>query len=217
MEKIIIHTYPARLWYVKNFLVPSLLNQGIDNIVIVNDKNKIGNLLSFVLSLKGAGSAWHLQDDVVICKDFAKRIKKYKNLACGFCAEGFEVGEIIEGITNITNMWFSFPCLHIPADISEEFYNWFMEAEKTEDFQTMINTGKMDDLIFKEYLIKYHPNIKVTNIAPNLVDHIDYLIGGSIANAQRQKIARAKSFEDLDLIKDLEGRLTEYKIQNQMI
>lgn len=216
MEKIIIHTYPARLWYVQNFLVPSLLDQGLDNIIIINDKYKIGNLMAFVLSLKEAGSAWHLQDDVIICKDFAKRIKKYKKLSCGFCAEGFEVGEIIEGSTDIKNMWYSFPCLFIPEDIAEEFYNWFMEAEKEKDFQQMINTGKMDDLIFKEYLINHHPEMKVNNISPNLVDHIDFLIGGSIANKARSKIARAKSFEDLQLVEELAAKITNYKVQNNL-
>ena len=218
MEKIIIHTYPARRWYVENFLVPSLQDQGLENIIIVNDKYHIGNLMAFVLSLKSAEGGWHLQDDVIICKDFAKRIKKYKKLSCGFCAEGFEVGEIIEGPTTIENMWYSFPCLYIPEDIAEEFYKWFMEErEKGEEFRQMINTGKMDDLIFKEYLIKNHPGMKINNIAPNLVDHIDYLIGGSIANKARSKIARAKSFPDPELVKDLEGRLLEYKVQNKML
>ena len=215
--KIIIHTYPARLWYVQNFLVPSLQDQGIENIIIKNDKYHIGNLMAFVLSLKDSGSAWHLQDDVIICKDFAKRIRKYKNLSCGFCAEGFEVGEIIEGLTNIQNMWYSFPCLFIPGDIAEEFYNWFMQEEKNEEFKQMINTGKMDDLIFKEYLIKHHPDMKVTNISPNLVDHIDYMIGGSIANKARSKIARAKSFPDPELVKGLESKIFEFKVQNKMI
>lgn len=215
--KIIIHTYPARLWYVENFLIPALQDQGLNNIIIVNDKYKIGNLLAFVLSLDKAGDAWHLQDDVIICKDFAKRIKKYKNLSCGFCAEGFEVGEIVEGKTNIKNMWYSFPCLFIPGDLAQEFYNWFMEEEKAADFKQMISTGKMDDLIFKEYLINYHPKMEVNNISPNLVDHIDFLIGGSIANRSRSKIARAKSFPDPEEVKKLESRLTEFKVIHKML
>jgi hypothetical protein len=81
----------------------------------------------------------------------------------------------------------------------------------------MIRTGKMDDLIFKEYLIKHHPEMEVENITPNLVDHIDYLIGGSIANKARKKIARAKSFPDLDLVNDITGRITEYKVLNHML
>lgn len=217
MKKIVIHTYPARMWYVENFLIPSLQDQGADHIIIANDKYHVGNLMAFVLSLKEVGDAWHLQDDVIICKDFIKRTQKTKQLSCGFCAEGFEVGEIIEGKTNIKNMWYSFPCLFIPGNIAEEFYNWFIKEEKSEEFQQMIRTGKMDDLIFKEYLIKHHPEMEVENITPNLVDHIDYLIGGSIANKARKKIARAKSFPDLDLVNDITGRITEYKVLNHML
>lgn len=215
MTKIVIHTYPTRLWYVNNFLVPSLIDQGLTDIIIFNDKYHIGNLMAFILSLKNIGDAWHLQDDVIISKDFAKRIKKYKNFSCGFCAEGFQT-EIVEGTTNIKNMWYSFPCLFIPGTIAEDFYNWFMDKEKSADFNQMISTGKMDDLIFKEFLVQHYPDMEVENISPNLVDHIDYLIGGSVANKARKKIARAKSFQDLELVKDLESRVLEFKIQNNL-
>lgn len=215
MTKIVIHTYPARLWYVNNFLVPSLIDQGLTDIIIFNDKYHIGNLMAFILSLKNIGDAWHLQDDVIISKDFAKRIKKYKNISCGFCAEGFQT-EIVEGTTNIKNMWYSFPCLFIPGNIAEEFYSWFKDQEKNIDFIQMINTGKMDDLIFKEYLQQKHPDMLIDNIVPNLVDHIDFLIGGSICNKARKKIARAKYFPDPELVKDLESRVLEFKIQNNL-
>ena len=59
--------------------------------------------------------------------------------------------------------------------------------------------------------------MKVTNISPNLVDHIDYMIGGSIANKARNKIARAKSFPDLELVEGLESKIFEFKVQNKMI
>lgn len=218
MDKIIIHSYPARLWYVWDFLVPQLQAQGITNIIIKNDKYRIGNLLSFVLACNDPEDAWHLQDDVVICKDFAKRIKKYSGICCGFCSASFEIGEIITGKTDLQHIWFSFPCIRIPGNIAQSFYNWFMDEEiKSKDFADMIQTGKMDDLIFIEYLKKYYPDEPVTNIAPALVDHIDYLIGGSIANAQRQKIARATFFEDSQIVKDIEGKIINYKVQHRMI
>lgn len=216
-EKIIIHTYPARLWYVMNFLVPALQDQGIENIIIKNDKYHIGNLLAFVLSLENVGDAWHLQDDVCICKDFAKRIRNTKQLSCGFYAEGFETGEIIEGKTNVKNMWYSFPCLFIPGDIAQSFYKWFQEEEKTEAFNQMIRSGKMDDLIFKEYLIKYFPDMEVNNIKPNLVDHIDYLIGGSTINRSRRKIARSGSFPDKEIVDKLASDIEAYKVQHKML
>ena len=212
-EKIMIHTYPARLWYVKDFLVPSLINQGAKNIVIANDKYRIGNLLSFIMSLKDCGDAWHLQDDVIICSDFVERIKKYTGVCCGFYAGSFDRGNKQAGKNIPDNMWFSFPCIRIPGDIAEKFYNWFY-TEKEKDkrgFQKMINSGKMDDLVFMEYLREFYPDMEITNIKPNLVDHIDYLIGGSVANSQRRGKATAAYFEEPELVKQLEQQLSIYR------
>jgi hypothetical protein len=50
------------------------------------------------------------------------------------------------------------------------------------------------------------------NLNPCLVDHVDYLLGGSIANHDRfEKKVRAKFWEDEDLVKDLEVRLADRK------
>lgn len=215
--KIIIHTYPKRLWYVNNFLVPSLQAQGLYDITIINDRYHIGNLNAFIMSLKEAPDAWHLQDDVLICKDFAKRIQGVKRLSCGFYAKDFEEGEIMEGSTDIKNMWFSFPCLFIPGKLAREFYNWFKSEEKSEDFKRMIQSGKMDDLIFKEYLIRNHPQMKVNNISPCLVEHIDYLIGGSICNGHRTQRAVAGKFADPEAVQELESKITAYKVENNLL
>lgn len=46
MPNYLIHTMPKRKWYVENYLIPSMLEQGIkkDSITIYNDDNKAGNL-----------------------------------------------------------------------------------------------------------------------------------------------------------------------------
>ena len=45
MPKYLIHCCNDRMWYVKEFLIPSMIKQGIstDDIFIYQDKNKIGN------------------------------------------------------------------------------------------------------------------------------------------------------------------------------
>lgn len=216
MDKIIIHTYPGRLWYVKDFLIPSLIAQGAKNIVIANDKYHIGNLLSFVMSLDNCGDAWHLQDDVIICSDFVQRIQKLSGLCCGFYAGSFDRGNKHEGKNIPQNMWFSFPCIRIPGDIAQAFYNWFFSDEDKDKntrrgFQIMINSGKMDDLIFMEYLREYYPDMDIFNIKPNLVDHIDYLIGGSVANSQRAGKACSTYFEEPEKVRELAQRLSIYR------
>ncbi len=77
MPKYMIHACLARMWYVEEFLIPSMLEQGIEweSITIWNDAQRRGNLIACMdsfLSLAGSdGGTWHLQDDVIICRDFA--------------------------------------------------------------------------------------------------------------------------------------------------
>ena len=80
MAQYLIHTYPKRLWYVEQYLIPSMLAQGIDkaSIIVYNDVNKEGNLLSCMKAFASVNNddngTWHLQDDVLICKDFKERM-----------------------------------------------------------------------------------------------------------------------------------------------
>lgn len=76
--KYMIHACPKRMWYVSDYLIPSMLAQGIDkgNIIVWNDIDGVGNLASCLASFASCqeeGETWHLQDDVVICHDFAER------------------------------------------------------------------------------------------------------------------------------------------------
>lgn len=210
-QTVIIHACPARLWYVNDFLVPSLQDQGIKDIYIVNDKLKIGNLLAFIGSLKNPMDAWHLQDDVIICKDFAARIKKFTSgIVCGFSSTTFEPEGYEEGETTPEHMGFSFPCIRIPAEVAEHFYNWFHDENTKQKYDDMISTGKMDDLLFKEFLITERPEEKVLNLNPSLVDHIDYLLGGSTVNKAREgryKQARATNFNDRGLVEVLRTQI----------
>lgn len=211
--KVIIHSCTDRLEYVNKYLVPSLQQQKIEDITIYNDKYKIGNLLSFVLSCKNAPDAWHLQDDVVICRDFAKRIKNLDGLVCGFSVKEFEPLEYIEGKTTAEHIGFSFPCIRIPGEIAQHFYKWFYEDETQSKYKDVIASGKMDDLLFRSFLMEEYNEMEVLNLQPSLVDHIDYLLGGSQTNKAREgrrKQVRATRFDDLDLVKYLESALINY-------
>lgn len=210
--KIIIHACPSRLWYVKEFLIPSLQQQGLENIIVKNDTYRIGNLLSFVLSCKDAGNAWHLQDDVVICKDFYKRIKEIGQdlIACGFVSTGFELEDIKAGIQPLKYIWYSFPCIFIPGNIAQEFFKWFyFEAREDKKYKELINSRKADDELFRLFLLAKHPDIEVNNIKPALVDHIDYLLGGSQVNPLRSESSRATYFTDKQIVDDLKKSIEE--------
>ena len=91
--RILIHAVPERMWYVNEFLVPSLEAQGADNIEIWNDTEHQGNLAACMESFatrKGDGGTWHLQDDVLICRNFVERCRDLDDgIVFGFCCRNF--------------------------------------------------------------------------------------------------------------------------------
>ena len=209
MDNVIIHACPQRMEYVNKYLVPSLENQGIDKISIRCDEYKLGNLamcMSIFSSMNGEGGAWHIQDDVVICRDFKQRAEEFTSgIVCGFAWSNDENIQHV-GYVEPKNMWWSFPCIRIPNEIARDCADWFNRVAKNEPKYLTWSAGKKyDDYFFKEYLKQFHYDEKVLNLTPNLVDHIDYLIGGTtVSRVQRSTQVRAKWFEDLDLVETLE-------------
>ena len=64
---------------------------------------------------------------------------------------------------------------------------------------------KYDDTMFHIFVEDYFSDAKILNLYPNLVDHIDYLIGGSIVNYIRpEKETHAAYFDDPDVVTKLE-------------
>ena len=86
--RYMIHSCNQRLWYVKKYLIPSMLEQGIDinDIILFNDFLSVGNQKAFYYSCKyikqneqlDAG-IWHLTDDAMISHDFYKRTRYVPN------------------------------------------------------------------------------------------------------------------------------------------
>ena len=226
-----IHTCNDREWYVKDHLIPSLIDVGIDeeNIIVWHDYDGIGNLASFIASCRWIrdnfnpyDDTWHLQDDVVISPDFfTETQKRYSGIANGFCNEIFDA-ERTNYIGNITvnGMWFSFQCIMIPNRSAAAFVDWFDSGEAHELFPEYVESGKCDDSLFREYVMKYHPNLPAMNIFPNIVDHIDYLIGGTTINQQRVGKYRKAYWRDQEgrldkAVSELERKLHERDIRDR--
>ena len=176
------------------------------------------------------GGTWHLQDDVIICRNFFDRIKtlesKYGDkVICGYCwekdpnvgvtgkAANTEVAsvDVIEVVP--FRMWWSFPCIYIPNKIAKECAEWFYSvASHEERYITYIVTKQCDDYFFREFLRLHYPTIKIAiHLKPCLVDHIDYLIGGSQIKAINRPVeTHAAWFDDDDLIEQLKNKLNNY-------
>ena len=205
-----IHTYPGRLWYVTDFLIPSMRKQGIKNIEVWNDWQYAGNLLSFVASMMECGERdggiWHLQDDIVISHDFALKTQEYDSgMVAGYCHSVFGPLISVSGKTKAPFLWNSFPCLRIPNEIAKEFAKWYLkDARKRKNYREWVQSDKHDDGFFHDFIDEAYPDMEVINLKPNIVDHIDYLLGGSTINADRTHESRAEFFEDHGEVRQLE-------------
>lgn len=99
--KYMIHSCNQRLWYVKKYLIPAMLGQGIpeQDIILFNDDDSIGNQKAFVKSCEYIRDTqpldkgtWHLTDDTMITHDFYPRTKfvpNNLNIRCGFVTNQF--------------------------------------------------------------------------------------------------------------------------------
>ena len=223
MAQYMIHACPKRMWYVNEFMIPQMLEQGIPEsaITVYNDVNRDGNLeaclRSFASVPDGMGT-WHLQDDVLLSSKFKEQTELYnEGIVFGFSGyyDKDDKGNWFEpGWVKPKLMWSSFQCVRIPNSIAHGFVMWFREyIQHNPIYRNMVSTGKCDDWFFKMYCRSELPDIKILNLAPNIVDHVDQLIGGSVINGAREfPEYRARYWEEEELFNELAN-----KLQNRMM
>lgn len=208
----LIHACPQRMWYVEEFLVPSLKAQGAENIEVWNDTEKKGNLIACMESFaarSGDGGTWHLQDDVIICHDFVERCRENdEGIVYGFCCRNFNDRLDAYGEVYVPDAWNSFQCIRIPDQWARECADWVLNKKWFNDYTSpelpiLWKLGKGDDTFFHEFMNCCHGTETALNLKPNLVDHIDWLVGGSSIQQWRDYLARAEFFDDLYLIEEL--------------
>lgn len=210
--KVVIHTYPSRLWYVENYIVPDLKSQGDLDIEILNDSKRKGNLFATMESFRDMtdkGSTWHIQDDILLSDTFRERAESISEeypVACGFCSEYDKL--YAKEVTH-KNMWYSFPCIRIRNSIARECAEWFYStAVHMDKYKSYLKLRKFDDSMFKDFIDLRYQHIKIWNEAPNLVEHVDYLIGGSVTNPQRQNEVVSRYWTEYDKVEKLRIRLS---------
>lgn len=217
--KFMIHACPQRMWYVADFLLPMLKEQGAENITVWNDVNREGNLKSCMdafASLEGDGGTWHIQDDVLPCHDFVKRCEEHdEGLAYGFCCRNFNDRLDAAGEVYVCDAWNSFQCVRIPNKYARECSEWvyskkWQKESCLPELQILFGLNKGDDTFFHEYIQIRHGYETALNLKPNLVEHIDWLVGGSALQTWRDYIARAEFFEDQYLVEELSERIKRY-------
>lgn len=217
MAKYLIHAYPKRMWYVEQYLIPSMEAQGIpeSDISVYNDEKHEGNLRAcmnaFLSCPDDENGTWHIQDDVCISSDFKERTEWYDNgLVCGFSSQMYD-GNIQhkKGAVSRRDMWFSFPCIRIPNKWARECATWvFQHIIGNPVYKRYWENGKNDDWAFRQYLSAFHKDCVALNIMPCLVDHVDYLMGGGSGGTRKTQV-RAQYWKDADIVKELEKCLLE--------
>ena len=215
--KYMIHACKKRLWYVDNFLIPSMQSQGIrdNDIILWNDNSGKGNLYMFLKSMEAIAellpaneAVWHLQDDVMISSDFKGVTEACsKDSVCnGFCAfERSHFGYI--GWQNPKCRWLSFQATQIPVRYCAGFIDWWEDEILRKNREARRRKeNKHDDHFFWLYMTEVHPNDRILNIAPNIVQHIDYMLGGSVLdNETERRISKARYWRE----SEAEERLSE--------
>ena len=218
---------PSRMWYFNDFLIPSLLKQGIskDQIILRCDTEGKGNLVSCMESFLWCGEhtdngTWHIQDDIVISKDFADQTKRNdRGIVCGFVVSDWGPNPSRTGWQPVEELWYSFQCIRIPDHIAGECAWWFFTdamKRKDKEYQNRIARKKHDDDFFRFFLLEKYPTIDILNLKPNIVDHIDYMLGGSLINNERDReINRAAYWKDNRMVEELEDKIIFYRQQRE--
>jgi len=221
--RYMIHCVPSRLWYVEDFIIPAMLEQGIskEEIVIYCDYKRKGNLFSFMDSIRYCGEhpvdggTWHIQDDVLLSSKFAETTREFnEGVVCGAVIRDWGPDFLKTGVQPVKELWYSFQCIRIPDDLAAECAYWFYSdviKRPQAKYRNRILRNKHDDDFFQFFLFEKHPDMSIRNLKPNIVDHVDYMIGGSLINDERQrKINRVAYWEEEDLIRKLEKDLLAY-------
>ena len=215
--KYMIHTCNKRRWYVNEYLIPSMLEQGIskNEIIVAVDSNQQGVLMSTMQMFDWIGRMqnwddvmWHLQDDVLISSQFKQKTDElYGDIICGFCSVYDESKRF--GLVRKNEMWYSFPCIGIKNYYAKECAKWFFErAVYDPQYYDMIKRKKYVDTFFRNFVLEYDKELRIFNSKPNLVEHIDWLIGGSLINEARQeKQIRAYYWDENNLLYNIEKKL----------
>lgn len=215
MAEYLIHTCLDREWYVRGYLIPDMIEQGIDekNIEVWLDKNRDGCLLSCMKCFQycgtKSGGRWHLQDDVLIASNFREMTEKYdEGVVTGFMRKAWQTLTPAAGRVPAVYLWNSFQCIRIPDSVAGECASWFFsDAAYRDTYKEFVERNNGDDSLFFDFFTECHTEEWVFNISPNIVEHIDFLIGGSVVNKWRGHNARSDLWADEESFNRMKDKL----------
>ena len=219
---VVIRCCPKRVWYVEQYIVSELHRQGVTSIKVWNDERHAGVLGSFLdvcewMAKQDAEGFWILQDDVLLHSQFAEiaELCPKNTVVNGFVYrdDGLRSDNYkYIGLQPIENYWFSFPCCYIPIRHIKGFLNWFYDSAISGKYHRAISKNLYDDLLFWNYLKSLQSAELIYNMTPNLCEHVDYLIGGSMTESPKKEIRNAYYWNEPERTEKLKQRLEASRI-----
>ncbi len=144
---------------------------------------------------------------MLLCRDFVERCREHdEGVVYGFCCEQFTDDPAQVGRVPVKDAWHSFQCVRIPDAWARECAAWLEGPGRTSGmYPIWIKSGKMDDDVFRTFLTDQHGSETVENLRPNLVEHVDWIVGGSVLSPWRGYLARAHFWDDEELVRELKA------------
>lgn len=161
----------------------------IPNLIVVKDDGQ-GPMKCFERALDVAedDSAIHLEDDVILTKNFVSKIEliisEKKDMVCQFFTmrkDDLTKGSRVENGSN----FISALCFYLPPKMSKGLKNYFLKWERLDEHPTGLDLTVADYL--KHTKQKYYIHI------PNLVDH---RVGKSAIDSRRSTKRVSLTFQD---------------------
>lgn len=212
---VVIHSCDRRTWYVHDFLVPALRDQGIVP-EIHNDDHHEGCLRSYIRSFlkmpDDDEGTWHLEDDVYPSRDFGEMVRTHDHgIVHGFFHR-YGDEKHAPGWVPMHEAGYSFPCFRLPNRYAVEFADWFLnDARHRDTYKRWVEDNKHIDSFMLCFLRECHADETVFNLSPSIVEHVDEYIGGSVVNHWRDGWWKAEDFKDTDLIEELKVKIAGRK------
>ena len=213
----VVHTSPKRINFVQEYMIPCFKRYGITDIIIWNDEKMEGQLHAWtkcaewiVLNKQEFDGTWHLEDDVIPCKNF-KTISEDK-AKDGIIVQGFTTNYKFAdfkgktGIVSVKDLPYGMQCIYIPnfylkgyIYFVSEFVNKGAYKKRQYDCGTLYS-----DNVFRGFLRKYCRNAVVNVLDNCMVEHIDYLIGGRSVKQTSvdRKATKFDNYEEVELLKE---------------
>ena len=190
-------------------MIPCFKRYGIENIVVWNDAEMIGQLNAWtdcarwILKEKSDyDGTWHLEDDVVPCKQFkalSEELPATADIIQGFITENKDFDfNGTTGIASVKDLPYGTQCIYIPNSYLQGFIAFMDNIVKTGKYRAgQYNRGTLyADAVLRAYLRKYHRNITINNLDSCMVEHVDYLIGGRSVKKQVLRNTKARKFDN---------------------